>query len=240
MTAPLMCYRNNDLAAHAVYDHIRDSGLSRRRLSLRPYNRFDTKFTEWWLIPGTEWPAYRYGKLFFSQSVTDLMFTGLNMEKGLGQQLSGLAKNNQLLGADWFWHEFLKAILDGALDAPLHTIQERAGMGLRVYVNIYEFNHAPDPETGENAPDDELAFSIGEGDLKFTQTLEGEGLLAPLNGAANLQDLSMRFTQLENIHWYWSNWLIGARVRYSADDTGDWNAADLWHRLLEPWLPWVQ
>lgn len=168
------------------------------------------------------------------------MFTGLNIEKGLGQQLSGLAKNSELLEGDWFWHEFLKAAFNGALDAPMRTIQERAGMGLRTYVSIYEFNHVPDPETGKNVPDDELVFLTGEGDLKFTQDHEGRGVLAPLNGAKDLQDLGMRFTRLENMHWYWSSWLIGARLRYSADDTGDWNSADLWHRLLEPWLPWVQ
>lgn len=242
MTVPLMYFRNNELAAHAVYNHIRDGGLSRRRLSLRPYNRFDTKFTEWWLIPATEWPAYRYGKLAFGQSDSNpnWMFTGYYIERGLGSQLLDLTKANQLLGKDWFWHEFLKDALSGALDPPMRTIHERAGVQLRVYVNVYEFNHVPDPETGANVPDDQLEFIVGEGDLDFTSVLKGKDVLAPLNNAKNLPDLIASFVGLKSMNWYWSNWLIGTYVQYSADDTGDWNAADLWYRLLEPWVPWVR
>jgi hypothetical protein len=242
MSVPMIKYRNNDLAAHAVYRYIRGGQPAGGRLTLRPFNRFDPQFTEWWLIPSSEWPAYRYGKLFFLQSevVTDWMFTGLYVEKGLGQQLSGLVKDNHRMGANWFWHEFLNAMLDGSLDTSMRAVQEHVGVPLRVYLNLYASNHVPDPDTGIDKPDDQLEFVVGEADLRFTTAHEGQDELAPLNGAQNLQDLAKHFMGLQNMSWYWGNWMIGTYVRYSTDDTGDWNAADLWHKLLEPWLPWVK
>jgi len=237
-----MRFRNNDLAAHAVYRYIRESQPSVRHLTLRPYNRFDTKFTEWWLIPSTDWPAYRYGKLCFSQSddTPYLMFIGFYVEKGLGRQLADLTKANQLMEPNWFWHDFLNAARGGVLDVPMRTIIERTGAPLQVYLNLYEFNHAPDPETGENAPDDWLEFVVHEDDLGFTPVFEGQDVLAPLNSVANLPDLVGRFIGLEKMTWYWINWMIGTYVQYSTDDTGDWGATDLWHKALEPWLRWVK
>jgi len=237
-----MRFRNNDLAAHTVYRYIRESQPPIRHLTLRPYNRFDTKFTEWWLIPSTDWPAYRYGKLFFLQSsgARNLMFTGFYIEKGLGRQLTDLTKANQLMGPNWFWNDFLNAARGGVLDAPMRVVHERAGVPLRIYLNLYEFNHVPDPETGINAPDDQLEFVIRDDDLGFTPVVEGKDVLAPLNRAVNLQDLVGHFIGLEKMTWYWVNWMIGVHVQYSTDDTGDWGAADLWHNALEPWLRWVK
>ncbi len=242
MQVPLMRFRNNDLAAHAVYHYIRESQPPIRDLVLRPYNRFDTKFSEWWLIPSSDWPAYRYGKLCFSKSdsVSDLMFTGFYVEKGLGRQLADLTKANQMMGPNWLWHDFLNAARGGVLDAPMRAVMERTGEPLHIYLNLYEFNHVPDPDADGNVPDDQLEFSVRGDDLSFTPTVEGKDVLVPLNRATNLQDLVGHFIGLEKMTWYWSNWMIGTYVRYSTDDTGDWGAADLWHNALEPWLRWVK
>ena len=35
-------------------------------LTARPWNLYAAADTFWWLVPSTEWPAYRYGKLAFS------------------------------------------------------------------------------------------------------------------------------------------------------------------------------
>ena len=33
----------------------------------RPWNFYEPDNTAWWLIPSTEWPAYRHGKFFFDE-----------------------------------------------------------------------------------------------------------------------------------------------------------------------------
>lgn len=78
-------------------------GLNERlklRLTPRPWNLYSPTDTFWWLIPSTEWPAYRYGKLAFSVAKDvprkdllglndaaielDTIFAGFNVEKGYG------------------------------------------------------------------------------------------------------------------------------------------------------------
>ena len=46
--------------AYAVNDRLRLG------LTARPWNIYAAADTFWWLVPSTDWPAYRYGKLAFS------------------------------------------------------------------------------------------------------------------------------------------------------------------------------
>ena len=38
------------------------------KLSPRPYNMHEPETTLWWLVPSSEWPAYKYGKMYFNWS----------------------------------------------------------------------------------------------------------------------------------------------------------------------------
>jgi len=93
---------------------------------------------------------------------------------------------------------------------------------VRVYVNLYQFNHMPDPETGQQHPDDQIAFVVPDTSLALSRVLNARTELQPLKA------------------WAWINLWIRVQVRYSKDNTGDWGAAQLWQNTLEPWLPWVR
>jgi hypothetical protein len=60
-------FRNIQEMARAV----RESAelLEGRRYSPRPWNRFEPVNTDWWIVPSTDWPAYRYGKGMFKPSM---------------------------------------------------------------------------------------------------------------------------------------------------------------------------
>ena len=55
-------------------------------LTARPYNRFEPENTTWWLVPTTDWPAYRLPKILISKEKNDenLYHIGLYAEKGHG------------------------------------------------------------------------------------------------------------------------------------------------------------
>jgi len=69
---------------------------------LRPWNPYEPAHTEWFLVPSTEWPAYRFGKLYIDRSGdAEQMSCGFYIERGLGPQLAGLVKSSQLMDATW-------------------------------------------------------------------------------------------------------------------------------------------
>ena len=239
MSVPTIKYRNNNLVAHAVDRYVNGLCPPPRHLTLRPYNYTAPKFTEWWLIPSTDWPAFRYSKLCFGKSNSELMFTGFWVEKGMGNQLADMVKSNEIMERNWYWHELLEQGKAGALDKPLRAVQQRSGLPVSVCLSLYEFNHVRDPETGEDHPDDQLELVVGDIDLTFETVTEAANVLAPLNGAVTLTDLIARIADLGDLSWYWINFWVVIRVKYSQDGTGDWDAADIWHNALEPWLPWV-
>lgn len=54
-------------------------------LTARPWNRFEPDASLWWLVPSTDWPAYRYGKLYFDwldKNDFSVMSCGLHVERG--------------------------------------------------------------------------------------------------------------------------------------------------------------
>ena len=89
-----MIIRSARELAHGLNDQLKLG------LTPRPWNLYSPADTFWWLVPSTDWPAYRYGKLAFSGArdvprrellqtntpalATDSIFAGFNVEKGYG------------------------------------------------------------------------------------------------------------------------------------------------------------
>jgi len=93
---PKIKYGNSDETAHEVVDYLQALPSSPRRFVLRPYNRFSTEFTEWWLIGSREWPAYACSKLFFRRLKHDL-YTGFCVERVRRQAGLLIASDRALL-----------------------------------------------------------------------------------------------------------------------------------------------
>lgn len=106
-----------------------------RPFTARPYNRFDPVDTIWWLVPDTDWPAYRYGKAVLSPYLDGgaAILAGLHVEKGYHEVAAAfrpdLHKRGMILSKTWAWHtKFLPSLDDGllagaaqAVAAALHT-----------------------------------------------------------------------------------------------------------------------
>jgi hypothetical protein len=234
-------FRNNDMASHAVYRYIKTLKPFVGHLTLRPFNPYQPAYSEWYLIPSTEWPAYRFGKLLMGQArgKPELMNLCYYVERGFSAQVAGIAKSTEVMDASWYWPRFSREAQAGALDEVIQIVMERTGLPVFVYFSLYHLNHLPDPETGEQRPDDQIGFLIRDSTLAFNRRYEAKNELSPLNEGTDLGDAIRRVEALPNLEWNWINLLIGVQVRYSEDDTGDWGAREIWHNVLEPWLPWV-
>ena len=104
-------YPNARLAAYSVQKQLKNQGLD--EVSTRPWNRYYPDNTLWWIVPSTEWPAYKHRKLFFSpeHAPTGCLFCGLHIEKGLdpsvAEAYSPGAGQRLVMKEDWTWFRFL-------------------------------------------------------------------------------------------------------------------------------------
>lgn len=83
----------------------RNFGLN--RLTGRPYNRFRSEQTLWWLVPTAMYPIYKYCKFFLEQtSNPSIVDVGLFVEKGIGYP-SSERNRSMYLDLDWYWSKLV-------------------------------------------------------------------------------------------------------------------------------------
>ncbi len=212
----------------------------------------------WWFIPGTGWPPYAHAKLFLrrvpgteTRSDPGLFCLGLRLERGLGRQLAGrqwpgdpealdLVDPLLTMQPSWFWHRFLNDTLGGLINTPLRALLERSEQPLTIELDLYRADSVPAPDRGDVWPDDHMAFAILDEGLLLHPIELARAELKPLSEAATLRELVLQIEGVPKLTWYWINVRIGVQVSYGAPDAKDaWDAPELWHRAMEPWLPWL-
>jgi len=236
-------YENNDKVAHAIQEYIRGQG--RWPFTPRPFNRFDTAFTEWWLVPVTEWPAYKYGKLCFHKyprTADGVLYTGYYVEKGLGLQLTefhGVQKNH-IMKSDWRWYEFVDWARSGKIDEVLERINDISQTRVRVLIEIHAFNKVPEPDTERSTPSDTIEFEIAPLGSKWQLIQSGQSVLRKFNGAVNIGDLVERMSDENTLDYFWMDLVVGVRFRYGGGSSPGWSASDVWMKTLQPWVELVR
>jgi len=247
MTLPQAMFENHDKAAHAVLSYLTQLQPSPQRFTLRPYDFHRPEFTAWWFVPSTDWPAYRYSKLFIDQYPPpklerEYFFTGFYVERGLGEELGGLpdVHHKHIMQTDWYWHEFVRHVENGEIEETLQQVLEYSQCPVCVSMAVYEFNHVPEPDTDRQAPYDRLAFSIPSHDVRFQLLQPGTKILEQFNTSNNLREMMQHLEVLKDLHYFWIDLLIGVRLRYSTGTTGTWGRDKIWHNALEPWNPWIR
>ncbi len=212
-------YENNDRTAHAVQEFVLSQG--RWSFSLRPFNRFATAFTEWWLVPAPEWPAYKYGKLCFHKyprTADGVLFTGYYVEKGLGVRLTGLpdVQKSHIMQSDWRWYEFVDWVSKGKVDKVVEQVRDLSQASIRVLVEIHAFNKVPEPDTERTAPSDAIEFEIASLDSRWQLIQPGQSTLAKFNRAVSIVDLMEGMIGEKDLDYFWMDLVIGCLL-YTSD-----------------------
>ena len=107
-----------DSGASALAHRVKEVAAREIELAARPFHRFHPDATVWWLIPSREWPAFKFGKLFFDAELPTMapdagsIFCGFCVEKGLGTPLSAIRGYNPswIIGQDWLWEQFVDSL----------------------------------------------------------------------------------------------------------------------------------
>jgi hypothetical protein len=244
---PSVPFENNHKLAHGVLDFLQDSPI-RGRLSLRPFNRYSTAFTNWWLVPSpADWPAYHHSKLCFfmmpAQSPDGRsVLTGYYVEKGLHPSLRGLpdVKAPHIMGDDWYWHAFPSVTNDPEFFDAARLTLSLTSLPLLLVLDAYAFNKAPEPDEPSGNPSDTLVFRIADPKLQLMLDREPSADLSPFARHRSIYDLVADLHDSTDMRFFWLDLRIGIELAFKAPSQPIWHAREVWGMTLAPWLPWIK
>jgi hypothetical protein len=214
----------------------------------RPYNRFDPDASLWWLVPATEWPAFKYGKLFFTSDPhaipgsRDGFYCGFNIEKGLGVSAKDIYHHSLIMTNEWLWHKFIRSLPAGFPD-----------MVGNVFLTIYASHIPLERSSLIESPDAFLVarqtfqsssavFEVAVKSLRLVETKlnpanpELSAFIKQLSSMNNIGDLQGQLLQFREADWSWIDFYAGVLVPRNAQTLA---TRDLWISYLKPWSPWL-
>jgi len=242
MSLPITKFPTNDTAARAVLDHIRATYPIAQELHARPYNHYEPEFSRWWLIPGTDWPAYRHSKLSIRKSPVNPgeMYAGFYTEKGLDRTLTGMpeVQPSYIMRDDWYWHQFLREARGGGLDPVVEEVIRRSGCPVRLLIEIYGFNRIPRPEVAA-LPDELVQLKRLPSASGYELEVPASTALTPFNSCRSVKDVAECLQTASDFRFFWIDLHIGIHLAYGSETSGTWAAAEIWQNALAPWSSWV-
>jgi hypothetical protein len=176
-------------------------------LSPRPYNFHDPdKSNVWWLVPGTEFPAFRLAKVIVSTGNVGELEIGLHIEKGLGEKVRVAypAKKDAPLimgfSADWAWRELVSPGADHRLALRVRKITQP------LFLRVTGSHVSPSGSFDPYAPrvKFQCLFEVTPPDSLILRTrTDPQGLLLPVHKVSSLSELVAKLLLLEADEWLW-------------------------------------
>lgn len=205
---------SNQVIIHEIMDALKDNGYE--GFTARPWNYFKAETTLWWLVPSTEWPSYKYGKLVLYRTKEGYRF-GFHIEKGIselaGQMRSSEDARKLCVKPDWAWNDFLSDLSSGIFEGKLKEISESAKLPLRISLQASNVIGEYDPysEKIEGLESDHtMAFEYENGVFKILQD-ELKGVMRKFGNVDKLTDLMSVF-QEKDMEWLWIDMFVTAEV----------------------------
>src|SRR3990170_3650957 len=215
MTALAAPFKTTKEAAYQLGREAERSGHS--GLIHLPFNRFDqVDDTTWWLCPGPDNPAYKYGKIVCTwKNFEPDMFIGLYVEKGLDPSKAGAglsAKEKRYrMDSTWRWHDFLEGLRSGPIGHVTNLVEKQCQRPVVV---------ALDGGVGQEDWDF-VRFDYTAGALSHHPSSQGKGTLASSTTARSLPEIAELLPSIPNVGWVWIDFHIGQV--FSPDGDEEWD-----------------
>jgi hypothetical protein len=218
-------------------------------LTPRPWQLYEPADTLWWLVPSTDWPAYRHGKFVFSLAkdsprkallgLNDSLigvkgiFAGLNIEKGYGHVATEVdptlrRKSAQIIDEDWLWFTLVEG------DGPTRFGKLLAAVSASDTVHLYVVSsYAHDRESDVQPGRDAVMFSCHSAGISaLLHNHFPVDVLRGIDKATNFVALADRLRTIDDYHWV--DIYVGTYVA-----KGDVDIKDLYKRVLSHFDEWV-
>jgi hypothetical protein len=219
-------------------------------LAPRPWNLYSPADTFWWLVPSTDWPAYRYGKLAFSNGgdpprkyllatgcqdlAPDSIFAGFNVEKGYGPAAVFVnpilsRKPAQLLDPSWLWFELTSE--PGATQFSRTLSATASEVEVFMYVVV---GYVHDRDSGLPGQHDAVMFRcVGQNLCWVTDNGCPISRLHRAKVVSTFVELTGHLLPIDEFHWV--DLYVGTHVQ-----TGEVDLYDLHNRVTSYFEPWLR
>jgi len=192
----------------------------KKKYVARPFNRFEPEDTVWWVTPGSDWPAYKYGKYMF-RKYNDIIYIGLNIEKGYGIELSQMVSNNAIMTEEWIWHEFIEAAAQGEFNNTIESLAQNNSGDVHVLMGFGEFNQV-DKESDYYADvfPNNITYIFKDNSIEAKdkeQNMRAE-MFEKLKEAKGFQDIFKMMLGINGLSYFWVDLFIGVPFEIKDDD----------------------
>jgi hypothetical protein len=212
------------------------------RYSPRPWNQFKPDDTLWWVVPSTQWPAYKYGKYVFWRDGEKIQ-CGLVIEKGFGTTVQAafpsVQKKGFLLEPDWMWNKMIKDMQSETAMQILGRIQE-SPICISINASLAQDPSDYDPFAPKMKVEN-IEFEFVDGGLKLISYDFSDGSLEMLQTVKSLSELAEALITNPAADWIWYDFFITLPFKRAEDNILDADAIDanqLLH-ILEPLEQWI-
>lgn len=237
-------YSNLQDLVHAV----KEEAETDIELTTRPYNRFDALGTVWWLMGTTEWPAYKFGKLFIDSRKDfvplhdkGMLYSGFYIEKGLNSALK-LRSPQLLLDSSWLWNEFIST--------PSEKVPFKKGDLLTLdmnYAPLEKVRFGDSPEAWyaqkEQLRAARITFLLDPPKVTVLGAPTGnpsqkdlmQYLEQTINKATTLEEIFATVPTIPDSDWLWVDLYIGTVKSMANTESGPF-----WQNEMKRWIPWLR
>lgn len=245
-------------ASRAVKDA---AGRNNIKIIGRPYNFHDPERSNWWLYNDTDWPAYRFAKLFFEhdEMAPGTLLCGLYVEKGLGNEAAAVHQKKHekrwFVQPDWAWHRVIAEISEGRIQPVLDELSKSVGPSLVLVMRCsYDIDFSEDPHKKDHDKDGvykcRFEYKPDTGSLVFRGTARPPNnpdtvrLADIMNGVRSLNDFGEAPGKFPKKDWIWVDVYIGVDFTLAENTPQDadtvWDGDAIWDKWLKLFLPWLK
>lgn len=218
----------------------------------RAWKRYEPDSSNWWLVPSSEWPAYKYGKLYFQSAVNSMgtIYAGLHIEKGLSKNLDSVYSTpkglRHLMQEDWLWNRLLNKAEENSFLELFSKFPSHFQNSLKLIFEAgYVDNPADfDPYSLLRKSWDVCQFSWKPSSNSFEcpKAKSPSGHLQILRNFTTPRDLQPVLSALTENGWLWIDLHIAFQLDTSQKHPEQeiLDEAGLWSKGLRHFIPWLK
>lgn len=215
---------STNFLAHKILEEVKNRGYE--QFTLRPFNRFEPDTTIWWLVPSTEWPSYKRGKIAIFKPVnSDNFMVGLYFEKGLSAKASSMyslrTAEKLRIGNDWAWNILLKDIDNGKFENKLAEITKSTGEDIKLIIQAIPIMDKENADKNFELPDpdDVIEFNYNGAELEYIEE-SAKGEMTSFTDIMNCEDF-LKIFDADDMGWFWIDFYAVIEIKNS-----EWSKAE--------------
>jgi hypothetical protein len=218
------------------------SNVETLNLTRRPKFRFKPDECPWWLVPSTENPHYKHGKLIFAweDKKSSKISAGIQIEKGLDEQIKSVYSSKKaskfIMEEPWLWSKFIEYLnADSFFSKCTEALNSMDNLTITIDGGYVSEPTKFDPYQEKSLGWDKYTFTWNKPDKDSLILVNAKrsAYVLKLHHIKTISDLQKILIELNKDPWLWINFYITTPLTVSRN-TNDENssALNIWENYL--------